>query len=888
MSAALNQNLSIDPSQRVRAKGKFLYAGDQKIYIKGVTYGTFAPGSDGVQFPSREVVERDFSLMALQGINCVRTYTTPPLYLLELAQQFGLKVMAGLAWEQHITFLDNKKTQDDIIRRIREAVQSCRQHPAILCYTIGNEIPAQIVRWYGPKKIERFLERIYKAVKALEPDTLITYVNYPTTEYLDLSFLDFDCFNVYLETPEKLGKYLARLHNLSGDRPLVLAEIGLDSMRNGVEKQAEVLNWQIRTIFEKGCAGMFVFAWTDEWWRGGFEIEDWDFGLVDRNRQPKPALAAVASALREIPYSRQEDMPFISVVVCSYNGSATIRECLTGIFNLNYPSFEVIVVNDGSKDKLAEYAAEFPVRLISTPNRGLSNARNTGMYEAKGEIVAYIDDDAFPDPHWLQYLAYAYRNSDHACIGGPNIAPPDDGFIATCVANAPGGPVHVLLSDEIAEHVPGCNMTFRRDALLAIGGFDPVYRSAGDDVDVCWRIQESGRTVGFHPSALVWHRRRNSFKAYWRQQKGYGKAEALLEAKWPEKYNSFGHLSWAGRIYGNGFTMPVKMKKDRIFHGTWGSALFQSVYKPAEGFWNSIPLMPEWYLFSGILALLGIAGFFWAPLLWCWAAFFASLLIVVIQAAKSASKNVSLTAAQKKNTRYRLFIIALHIIQPIARLWGRFRHGLTPWRQRGAGFSTRFLSPFSSPVFTYWSEEWKSAENWLEMMEAELKNQKARVKRGADFDNWDLQVQSGFLVKCKGLLAIEEHGANKQYLKFRCQTGYSSFVSSLALLFAATGTWAVVAQGWVAAAVCGALFLMTAGWMLVGKARCLNSLFLAFGKLQVVKKPNQLLVINKEKEQKPGIDIVADYSFQNGNGRNAANGKVGEKVLADDMALNNN
>ncbi len=83
------------------------------------------------------------------------------------------------------------------------------------------------------------------------------------------------------------------------------------------------------------------------------------------------------------------------------------------------------------------------------------------MYNAKGEILAYIDDDAYPDPDWLRYLAFAYVTSDHGCIGGPNIAPSDDGFIGTCVANAPGGPVHVLVSDEIAEHVPGCNMSFR-------------------------------------------------------------------------------------------------------------------------------------------------------------------------------------------------------------------------------------------------------------------------------------------------------------------------------------------------------------------------------------------------------------------------------------------
>ena len=72
--------------------------------------------------------------------------------------------------------------------------------------------------------------------------------------------------------------------NLAGNRPLLMAEIGLDSQRHGAEKQAHALDWQIRTTSAAGCCGAFVFAWTDEWYRGGHHIEDWDFGLVTRDR----------------------------------------------------------------------------------------------------------------------------------------------------------------------------------------------------------------------------------------------------------------------------------------------------------------------------------------------------------------------------------------------------------------------------------------------------------------------------------------------------------------------------------------------------------------------------------------------------------------------------
>ncbi len=811
-------------------KGKFFFDGRDKFYIKGVTYGTFRPQPDGYLFPDKEIIDRDFSLISQHGFNCVRVYTVPPVYLLDLALQYNLKVMVGLPWEQHITFLEEDATRRDIIRRIKEGVHACKKHRAILCYVVGNEIPATIVRWYGKARIETFLRQAYNTVKSIEPDTLVSYVNYPTTEYLDLSFFDFDCFNVYLETPEKLSAYIARLHNLTTDKPLVLAEIGLDSHRNGVDKQAEILTWQIQTIFAKGCAGMFVFSWTDEWWRGGSEIMDWDFGLVDRQRHPKPALYAAQNAMNVVPLAVKEDYPFFSVVVCTYNGSPTIRDTMEGLQKLQYPYFEIIVINDGSTDRVADIIKEYPVQLISTANQGLSNARNTGMKAAQGEIIAYIDDDAYPDPHWLHYLAYAYRNSTHACIGGPNIIPSEDGPIATCVANAPGGPVHVLTSDEIAEHVPGCNLTIRRDVLMKIGGFDPIYRNAGDDVDVCWRIQDAGHTIGFHPSALVWHHRRNSLRAYWKQQKGYGKAEALLEAKWPEKYNGFGHLTWEGRIYGNGLTIPVKLKKDKIFHGTWGSALFQSVYS-SGGFINSIPLMPEWYFLSALFAIIGIMGFIWWPLLFAWIPFAITVFVVVMQAAISASRNSSLQPHQKKNYKYNALIIVLHVIQPVARLYGRLKHGLTPWRKRGMDFDSLVLFVLGKHIFSYWSEKWRSSDEWLTLIEKDLMNKKTRVRRGKEFDNWDLEVRTGLFSSSRGVLAVEDHGGGKQYLRFRCQTFYNfhgymlcATLCGLAVLAAMSGELLVGGIFWL-------MFSIAVYRYLVETAQCLNSLYLAFHSL---------------------------------------------------------
>ena len=843
---------------KITVKGKFLYSGNEKFYIKGVTYGTFAPDTEGFQFPSAEQVEKDFSMMKAAGFNAVRTYTVPSTQLLDIALKHDLKVMVGLPWEQHITFLDDHKRKKKIIQNVGNSVRSCSTHPAILCFTIGNEIPAQIVRWYGKKRIENFLRELFKAVRNINSEVLVTYVNYPTTEYLDLSFLDFVCFNVYLETPEKLCSYINRLHSLSGDRPLVLAEIGLDSSRNGLSKQAEVLSWQLENIFSRGCAGMFVFAWTDEWWRGGFEIEDWDFGIVNRQREIKPALTALSNSLRQVPVTI-DNYPKISVVVCTYNGALTIKKCLEGILDLDYPDFEVIVVNDGSKDSTKLIVSAYPVKLISTSNKGLGQARNTGMHAANGEIIAYIDDDAYPDPQWLKYIAQAYESTGHSCIGGPNIAPLDSEFISTCVANAPGGPIHVMLTDEIAEHVPGCNMTFLATALKKINGFDPIFRNAGDDVDVCWRIQNAGGTIGFHPSAVVWHHRRNSLKAYWKQQMGYGKAEALLESKWPERYNSFGHITWGGRIYGNGATLPIRMKKDKIFHGTWGSSLFQSVYGGSESHLTSIPLMPEWYIITLMIGILGTLGFIWAPLLLFIPIFIISIAIVLAQAIKSTQMNSSLTREQKSNPKYYLLITSLHLIQPVARLYGRIKNGLTPWRKRGAAIKLKSFLFFFGNNFSHWSEEWKSSEEWLTAIEKNLTDLKTRVNRGGVFDKWDLEVKNGLFSKSRSIITIEEHGAGKQLLRFKSWSVISLTGIIIPSLFISLAIFAEINNEMLISGIIGILGIAMLLNLSISGARAMNNFYTAFKRMtdaskaieQVIVETKPVEIISEEKSFKP-------------------------------------
>jgi len=747
---------------RPHAGGKFLCAGDEKLYIRGVTYGTFRAGPEGDEFPAPDTVERDFRLMAEHGVNAVRVYTAPPRWLLDRAAEHGLRVLVGLAAEREVGYLNDSHDLSAIEERVRARVRACAGHPAVLAYAIGNEIPAPVVRWFGADRIEAFLARLARVVRATDPGALVTYVNYPSTEYLDCSFADLVSFNVYLESIERYEAYLPRLQNLAGDRPLLITELGLDSLRKGTEAQASLIEGEVRASFAWGAAGVFVYAWTDEWHRSGEDVTDWDFGLVRRDRSPKPALAATARAFRNVPFASEPHGPRISIVICTYNGSRTLRDCLEGVSRVEYPDFETIVVNDGSTDAVPVIAAEYDVRLISTENRGLSAARNTGWQEATGEIVAYLDDDARPDPHWLQYLAWAFRNSRHVGVGGPNLPPPGDGWIAESVANAPGGPMHVLTSDTLAEHIPGCNMAFLRSALAAVGGFDPRFRTAGDDVDLCWRLQDNGGTLGFHAGAMVWHHRRNSVRTYWKQQLGYGRAEALLEDKFPDRYNALGHYSWAGRIYGNGLTRALAIRRGLIYHGQWGSAPFQTLHEPPASLLAMLPLMPEWHLASVALALLAALGLLWSPLLWALPLLALTLAIPVAQAVVSA-RFATFSGPRNTWAARRALTTFLHLMQPIARLRGRLRHGLAPWRTRGGA---RPGSPLPRS-FALWTEHWRAPESRLEGIQVAARSEGAVVRGGGEFDRWDLEVRGGTLGTARLLTAVEEHGQGRQMIRGR-------------------------------------------------------------------------------------------------------------------------
>jgi GT2 family glycosyltransferase len=748
--------------------GKFLQRNGERFWIKGVTYGSFAPNDQGEPFPPFPQLLDDFACMREAGINTVRIYTPPSDRIADAAADAGLLLVPDICWGPRTCELQYPEAVRVMRNWVRGHCRRLADHPGILMFSIGNEIPPLIVRWHGKGKVEQFLASIAEIVREEAPRSLITYANHPPAEYLNLPFLDVVSFNVYLEREADYRKYLARLQMLAGERPLFLAEIGMDSASNGPEKQAQFLDWQLRATWEKGLCGACVYSWTDEWSIHDHKIEGWSFGLTDADRRPKPALQTAQEIFSSDHYVlRGKAWPRVSVVVASYNGARTLDECLSSLTKLNYPDYEVIVINDGSTDGTREILSRHDVRAIHVPNGGLSRARNLGIAAAEGSIVAFIDSDAYADPDWLYYLTTTLEEHNAVAVGGPNLSPPNDGFWAQCIDSAPGNPMHVLIDNERAEHIPGCNMAFRKDCLETIGHFDPTHRAAGDDVDVCWKLLARGERIAYSPSAIVWHHRRSTPKAFWKQQTGYGAAEAHLERRYPSRFNWFGDLVWAGSIY-DGVHSNLRREglpavfRPRVYQGQFGSAAFQSIYQPFPIWWFQIFTTAEWQALSVcVLGAAMLSMVSWSP----WTIVLGPLLLVLWALTAGAAAIPAIHAAREKRAHgwqwWQTFaaVMGLHLMQPLARGWGRLKGwwavrklpGLYCQEQRLYGNLTQ-------------------RDEWLNRLPKHMASCGWVARLGSEWDDADLEVLGPGPYSLRLFSVYEEdltHG--QHYVRFRVE-----------------------------------------------------------------------------------------------------------------------
>ncbi|MCF7787927.1 MAG: glycosyltransferase [Prosthecobacter sp.] len=706
----------VNHGPRVVAAGKFLQLADgTPHFVRGVSYGPFKPNSRGEPFPEDDRLAADLLHIAALGFNTVRLYEPPTAVVLREVEALGLRLIVGIPWSEHVDFLASRSLRREIEAQVAAISARLGNHACITAFLVGNEIEKTLVRWMKPQRVRAFIEKLILIARRNAPQTLISYATYPSTGYLVPRNADFIAVNVYLESAAAFSACLAQWQNLAGNQPLIITEFGLDVAAHGPERQVEVMRWQHNCLLGGGCAGGVWFAYTDEWHRGGKEITDWQFGLVDRERKERPACALQ----RELSLTWQPPAtpPRISVVVCTRNGAATLGPCLDSLVALRYPDFEILLIDDGSRPQIAEIAKGYPqVRYQFQEHAGLSAARNHGARIATGSIIAYTDDDCIAHPDWLLHLSHAFADDTVAAAGGPNIPPPPRNRIEHVVAAAPGAPAHVLLNDTEAEHLPGCNLAIRKDALDLIGGFRVEFKTAGDDVDVCWRLRETGRRLLFVPGAMVWHHRRFTIRAYLTQQFGYGCAEALLMKEHPERFGFLGGARWRGGIYGDQHPADHPVEGS-IFHGPLGLGAFQVIYSSSSFRW--------WEWFTGLLwlALLLLALICQQPWLALGLLGFACGSAWQVSARNAASASI-------RGVPDRLLLWWLSFLQPVVREWARLRGML----KLGARPSRHPMLPDIMPptrphkitlslgTLCFWSETGITRDAWLQELRKVLRS----------------------------------------------------------------------------------------------------------------------------------------------------------------------
>jgi glycosyltransferase involved in cell wall biosynthesis len=239
-------------------------------------------------------------------------------------------------------------------------------------------------------------------------------------------------------------------------------------------------------------------------------------------------------------------MEKISVIVPMKNNEKTAAKCLDSLLALDWPDYEVIVVNDSSTDStgaiLKEYAAKSPrVKVITTPGLGPSSARNLAVKEASGEFIASTDGDCIVEKGWLKELYAGFCDDRVGGIGGDQLSPADDSPFAKKVADylksigfvtgyiKESAPDCAPACREV-DHNPTCCVMYRKKMFGELGGFYPGLWP-GEDVEFDKRVTDAGYKLLYNPSAVVYHYRSPDMKRFSKMMYSYGRVQSWLVRK---------------------------------------------------------------------------------------------------------------------------------------------------------------------------------------------------------------------------------------------------------------------------------------------------------------------------------------------------------------------
>lgn len=230
-----------------------------------------------------------------------------------------------------------------------------------------------------------------------------------------------------------------------------------------------------------------------------------------------------------------ENSPFVSIIVPVYNGEATIRECIESLLRQSYSvdRYEIIVVDNGSKDGTADIVKGFSMHYLEEKAiRTSYAARNRGIKEAKGQILAFIDSDCVASPDWLVNGIEGFKDTNIGCVAGGIKGYEPQNYVEEYLCKKNAISQEEKTTDLPFPHVKTANAFYIKDVFTKIGLFEDRWISGGD-ADLSLRMQlETGYKIKFSPQATVFHKHRSTLVSMFKQSVKWGIGYSLLCKKY--------------------------------------------------------------------------------------------------------------------------------------------------------------------------------------------------------------------------------------------------------------------------------------------------------------------------------------------------------------------
>jgi glycosyltransferase involved in cell wall biosynthesis len=515
-------------SPTVRVRGKFISRDGAKLLLKAMRLA----GVEGkLDLSEKLALRRRLDELASANLNTLILTAEQAESVLGVAGQAGLHALVEIGIERRD--LVSREAARVAIARVAQTVSVLRGYPGLIGFVIDGpfdevtvEPPALEALRVGLAALAR---TIHESHHGNELIALARHLKSPATaagddgddqvsEILSRAIReDFTYIKAARSEPTDLGDAIFAMHRLAAGRPLVI-EFG------------EELSGQVETVahaFGLGAAGVVARAMRPAASPGWQKVGTLSAGEL--------------LPFADLPGSPQA-VPMVSVVVIARDDERTITACLESIAQLNYPDYEVIVVDDGSRDRTAALAGSVDgagrIRIIRERHAGMGAALNAGMRAARGHFVAFTRADCVVDEDWVGLsLRVITAGRVDACTGTIYWPAAGDGIAARAIASMTRRD-SIDANDRRATLLNDRNMVVRKASLMAAGGFDGRFIDGGAEADLAARMVEAKMALGWSPASVVWCESRIGVGAYYRRRIGDGRAAAMLALKHPGRVST--------------------------------------------------------------------------------------------------------------------------------------------------------------------------------------------------------------------------------------------------------------------------------------------------------------------------------------------------------------